>query len=273
MRNLIKKHIYYWFLFLGIFCAACSKVPRDILSEKKMQAVQVDMQLAESMISMKSREYKEPEQKAALYQAVFRKHGITEAQYDSSLVWYGKNLDIYMKVYDRMIADLNKKQKELGDIQASAAPVTKQDSVDIWPRRDYLTLMPDALFNGVLFDVSPESSYPSGSTFVFGMDVWGINKQMRYYPEVRLFADQGDTIVSVSEKVLRDGHFQTVLQTLPTKQVKRVFGQIFMNNADSASYYKIYLDEIELMRYNYGRWDEIRQNNDIHQQKDQAPAL
>ena len=46
-----------------------------------------------------------------------------------------------------------------------------------------------------------------------------------------------------------------------------------MNNADSASYYKIYLDEIELMRYNYGRWDEIRQNNDIHQQKDQAPAL
>lgn len=76
--------------------------------------------------------------------------------------------------------DLNERQKALGDVQASAAPVSKQDSVDIWPRRTSLRLEPDALFNGVTFDIKPETNYSSGSSFVLGMNVWGINEGMAY---------------------------------------------------------------------------------------------
>lgn len=251
-----KLHKYYCGILIGVLCVACSKVPGGILSEKKMQAIQLDMQLAESMVSVHSKEYSEPAQKEALFESVFRKHGITEAQYDSSLIWYGKNLDIYMKVYDRMLAELNKRQKEMGDVQVAAAPVTRQDSVDIWPRKNNLELTPDALFNGVVFDINPETNYPSGSSFVLNMDVWGLNNKMKYHPEVRLFADQGDTIVSYAGQILHDGPYQAVLQSLPTKQVKRVFGQIYLNTTD-ASYHKIYLDSINLMRYNYGKGLEI----------------
>lgn len=250
MRN--RLHRYSVVLLLGALMATCSKVPDGILSEKKMQAVQLDMQLAEAMISVNSQDFPDNAHKEALYQSIFRKYRITQAEYDSSLVWYGRHLDIYMKVYDRVLADLNKRQNELGDVQASAAPVSRQDSVDIWPRRTSLRLEPDALFNGVTFDIKPETNYSSGSSFVLGMQVWGLHKGLAHRPEIRISADQGDTTVTVHGKLLHDGYHETVLKTVSTKQVRRVYGYIFLNNAGS-SYHKVYLDSLNLMKYNYGR--------------------
>ena len=250
-----KLHTYSITALLGCLMIACSKTPDGVLSEKKMQAIQVDMYIAEAMIDINSREFSEQAQKEALFQSIFRKYGITKAEYDSSLVWYGKHLDIYMKVFDRVLNDLNSRQRALGDVQASAAPTSKQDSVDIWPRRTFVHLEPKALFNGVTFNIKPEKNYPSGSTFVLGMNVWGVRKDMKCKPEVQLCAEQADTTVVVNKTIERDGHFETTLRTVSTKQVKRVYGRIFMSSADS-SYYKIYLDSLNLMRYNYGRLEQ-----------------
>lgn len=249
MRN--KLHKYGVILLVGTLISGCSKVPDGILSEKEMQAVQVDMQLAQAMVSMKGKDFPDDAKKEALYQAVFRKHHITQAVYDSSLVWYGRNLDIYMKVYDRVLADLKEQQKVLGDIQANAAPASKQDSVDIWPRRKRLILEPSSVFNGVIFDIKPETEYSSGSSFVLGMDVWGMNKRMHFKPEVRISVDQGDTTLTVNDRITQDGYHQTILKSLPTKKVKRVYGYIRLENADSTSYYKVYLDSLNLVKYNY----------------------
>ena len=70
MRN--KLHRYGVVLLLGTLLVACSKVPDGILSEKKMQAVQVDMQLAEAMINLDSKEFSDNARKEALYQSIFR---------------------------------------------------------------------------------------------------------------------------------------------------------------------------------------------------------
>lgn len=251
MRNKLQR--YCVVVLLVTWLIACSKVPDEILSEKKMQAVQTDMQLAEAMISINGKDFQDVAQKEALYQSIFRKHKITQAEYDTSLVWYGRNLDIYMKVYDRLLADLDKQQKDLGDVQAKAAPVTRNDSIDIWPRRNTLVLEPGALFNGTVFDIRPETNYSSGSSFVLGMHVWGMNEGMQYKPEIRLSVDHGDTIITVNDQILHDGYHETILKSIATKQVKRVYGHIFLNNADSSSYHKIYLDSLNLMKYNYGK--------------------
>ena len=46
---------------------ACSKVPEGVLSEKKMQAVQTDMYLAEAMIHLNPTDYPDPAYKEALF--------------------------------------------------------------------------------------------------------------------------------------------------------------------------------------------------------------
>ncbi len=239
-------------LFAATLLAACSKVPDGILSEKEMQTVLTDMLLAEAMVNVDHNTYKSDTMRLALYESVFRKHDISREVYDSSLVWYGRNLDIYMKVYNRVLADLDKRINNLGDVQADAAPVSNRDSVDIWPRRPYLALSPSAVFNGVIFDIRPETNYSSGSSFVLGMRVWGLGDKMACRPEVRLSADQGDTTLTVNGAIAKDGYHETILKTIPTKKVKRVFGYIRMDNRDT-SYYKVYIDSLSLMKYNYGK--------------------
>ncbi len=230
---------------------ACSKVPKGVLPEKEMQQLLTDMLVAESMVSSDYQKYKGDSSRMDLYDAVFRKYGVTQAIYDSSLVWYGRNLDIYMKVYERVIVDLDKRIAALGDVQADAGPSTNRDSVDIWPRRNLFVMEPRSLFNGVVFDIKPESNYASGSSFVLGVRVWGLQPNATHKPELRLSAEQRDTILTIRQTIERDGYYQAVLKTMPTRQVRRVFGSIRLDNMDS-TYYKVYVDSLSLMRYNYG---------------------
>ena len=240
----------------GVVCgilvglSACSKVPDGILSEKEMQQVLKDMLVAESMIGVDYEHFKTDTSKVALYESVFRKHGIDQMMYDSSLIWYGRNLDIYIKVYDRVVADLNREINAMGDIQADAAPTSNSDSIDIWPRRRFLTFKPRAVFNGVTFDIRPDRPYSSGSSFVLGMRVWGLDPKMKHKPEIRMQADLGDTTVIVNQTVMRDGYLEARLRTLATKRIKRVYGFIRLYNAD-ANYGTIYVDSLNLMKYNY----------------------
>ncbi|MDH6357650.1 DUF4296 domain-containing protein [Parabacteroides sp. PF5-9] len=234
-----------------ILIASCSKVPSHILSEKEMQLVMKDMLIAESMIGNDYGRYHTDTAKVALYESVFRKYDIDRALYDSSLVWYGRNLDIYMKVYERVIADLNNAITALGDVQASAAPVTNQDSVNIWPRREYLTFQPKDLFRGVVFDIVPEKNYSSGSAFVIGLRVWGLTNSMQNRPEIRLNAVHNDTIISIRKQIDRDGYHEFILRTQAAKQVKQVYGSIRFED-EKRSYYKIFVDSLSLMKYNYG---------------------
>lgn len=216
-----------------------------------MKNVFIDMQLAENMINTNYQAYADSARKVALYQAVFHKHRITQAIYDSSLVWYGKNLDILMRIYDLALNEINEQIRELGDVQADAAPSANQDAVDIWPRRDYLALQPEALFNGTVFDIRPEKEYMSGSIFVLSMHIWGIRPQMSHVPEVRISAELTDTTLVVNKKIVNDGLQEIILRTLPARRTQRVYGYIRMDKAETA-YHKIYVDSLRLIRYNYG---------------------
>ena len=138
----------------------------------------------------------------------------------------------------------------MGDVQADAVPASNSDSVDICPRRRVLTFKPRAVFNGVTFYIRPDRPYSSGSSFVLGMRVWGLDPTMKHKPEIRMQADLGDTTVVVNQTVMRDGYLETRLRTVATKRVKRVYGFIRLDNA-YADYGKIYVDSLNLMRYNY----------------------
>ncbi|MCC8155410.1 MAG: DUF4296 domain-containing protein [Tannerellaceae bacterium] len=246
----LKKNKYVYLLGGLLLLYACSKAPSGILSEKKMQAVLTDMQIAEAMIGVDYKAYQDSGYKEALYESVFQKHKITQATYDSSLVWYGKNLDVFMKMYERVRNDLDEQLRGLGNVQASATTSTKNDSVDIWPRRPYFIFTPEAPFNGLTFDIKPQRNYSSGSRFVLGMRVWGINSNMTHFPEVRISIVQADTVITVNNVITTDGYHKTTIQSMPTRQVKEVYGVIRLDNTD-ANYFRIYTDSLNLMRYNY----------------------
>jgi hypothetical protein len=50
--------------------------------------------------------YGHNEELASYYQSVLNKHGVTQAQFDSSLVWYTDNPQIFNKIYPNVIERL-----------------------------------------------------------------------------------------------------------------------------------------------------------------------
>lgn len=230
---------------------ACSKVPDGVLSERKMQEVLVDMSLAEALIGSDYKSYMELPKKNAVYRSIFEKHGITQAEYDSSLIWYGKNLDIYMRVQDKALAELNKQKKALGNIQPDATPSSRKDSVNIWNRFDYLTFSPQSSYNGVYFDFVPDGGYPAGSSFVLSMNVWGLNRQMTQAPVVRMSVEQPDTTFTVVHYLTHNGLNELLVNSRPLKRVERVYGYIRLDRSPD-EFYKVYIDSIRLVKYNYG---------------------
>ncbi|MDR1336057.1 MAG: DUF4296 domain-containing protein [Tannerella sp.] len=237
--------------FFAVVLSACSRTPGGVIPEKKMQRVMVDIQLAEAMIHMEPNTYATPIERRALYRTVFRKHQLTEAEYDSSMIWYGKHLDRYMRIYNLALADIKAQMDAIGDIRPDVAPTSNADSLDIWIFRKYYTFSPHSLSNRVIFDLQPDEPYSSGSVFVLGWQVWGLAPGMKEPVEVHLKASQGDTTLTVKSAVSRDGMHEIYLKTIPTKRVNRVYGYIRLNTADTA-FHKIYLDDFSLMKYRYG---------------------
>ena len=238
-------------LILSLLMFACSRAPKGIISEKKMQNILTDMHLADAMISLDPYNFENDEEKKTLYQSVFDKHRVTEAVYDSSLVWYGKNLEVYMQVYNMALADVKKKIEEIGIIEPEIRISDNEDIMDIWSLDKYHAFYPSSLSNNLIFNFKPEEDYSSGSIFVFGLQVVGLVSGMQSPVEVHLSAEQNDTTIILKSYITSDGYHEMILKTIAINRVKRIYGYVRFNET-TIPYHKIYMNDFSLMKYHYG---------------------
>jgi hypothetical protein len=211
------------------------------------------MQIAEAFVETNYESYKTSDDRQTVYDAVFAKHHITQAEYDTSLIWYGENMELYMRIYRLVLKDINEHIAAMGDIKPNplSGDVSAKDSIDVWVFNRSFIFRPGQVFNALTFNIEPQKPYSSGSSYVFGISVWGVSPSLKHKSKIRINAVHADTIISINKDITGDGYYEAVLRTIATKQVKRVYGYIMMNDA-AASYHRIYLDDIRLMKYNYG---------------------
>ena len=93
-------------ILVGI--TACDKTPNGIISERKMTNLLVDINKATALIDLNPDKYYNDSLKLMLKQSVFAKHGITKELYDSSMVWYAHNIEVYQDVCKRVVEKLQK---------------------------------------------------------------------------------------------------------------------------------------------------------------------
>ncbi|MBE0641295.1 MAG: DUF4296 domain-containing protein [Bacteroidales bacterium] len=90
------------------------KVPEGILSPEKMSMVLADTYITEAVISNMQIPYDSlRKSREAYYQALYRKHGISREEFDSSYHYYEKHLEILEKIQDDAITELMKREAEV----------------------------------------------------------------------------------------------------------------------------------------------------------------
>ena len=118
-----------WAILLLAIIAICGCRPRGVLSSKKMQNVLYDLHRADAILQKADMDYGHDEAVAKYYEVVLEKHHITQAQFDSSLVWYTDHPSRFDKIYPKLRARCEK-EKELYDL---ALNETKQKETIVKP--------------------------------------------------------------------------------------------------------------------------------------------
>ena len=80
-------------LAIGLAMVSCDRTPGGVIGVNKMADLIVDLQLAEAYIESHTADFEDDSSKLVIKQSIFKKHGITQQDYDSSLVWYAHNME------------------------------------------------------------------------------------------------------------------------------------------------------------------------------------
>lgn len=80
-------------VFVFAMFASCEDGKKDILPKEKMQAVLLDINIAEVYSTMSDdsthpKGEKNPDSLALFYKTIFSHHGITKQEFDRSMAWY-----------------------------------------------------------------------------------------------------------------------------------------------------------------------------------------
>lgn len=105
-----RKFLYTLFFVLLACVCACTVRPKHILSNSEMRAILVDLHKADGVIDVADYSYNDTEKQDFCYQYVLLKHDITQATFDSSLVWYTNNPSMFERIYERVYSQLEEEK-------------------------------------------------------------------------------------------------------------------------------------------------------------------
>lgn len=223
-------------LLLALVLDSCDPAPRGVLGRSDMVDLLVDLHTAEAMTEMRPNDFQSDSARLALRQSVFAKHGITQAQYDSSLVWYAHHIEAYNEVYKKVLLRLNDEQKQLAEenMKASKANPANQreahkqypakgDTANVWTAPTCYVL-PGSLNCGyVQFELQPDPEARQGDRYKLEGKFLAMNNRIT----VLLAADYVDgSTALVCRSTSGNGWNNFVLQTDSTRPVRRVFGYL-----------------------------------------------
>lgn len=91
-------------LFLSILFVSCR--PKGILHSWEMREIMVDLHKTDALLQVTGLQFGHNDVADIYYAEVLEKHGVTQAQFDSSLVWYTAHPQLFDKIYPKVLAQL-----------------------------------------------------------------------------------------------------------------------------------------------------------------------
>jgi len=158
---------------LLVFLVACKPgTPSEYIQPDKMEDILVDYHMAraigEEAMSNNGTEYYIQE---VYIDAVLKKHGVTRAEFDSSLVYYYTRADRFEEIYKRVASRLEEQALVMGvsesEIGKYASLDATGDTANVWSDRPNLMMMPVPPYNRRSFQVLVDSTFQKGDSFLF----------------------------------------------------------------------------------------------------------
>lgn len=215
-------------IFFVLIFTACEQIPSHIIAPEQMETLLIDIHKAEA-ISDNLTQYASDREKERLRQSVFDRHHVTQAQFDTSLVWYSEHMTKYSQIYNNVTARLKEEDDAVKTllVERKSSPLTRPgDSIDVWNKDPYYLFEPRLYRHVLLFNILADDNFRENDIFQLSINFdqlpQGIPDKARITLVIR---HRNDSIYSVTREILHNGTTMIEAQAQNDK-VTRVMGSI-----------------------------------------------
>lgn len=213
-------------------------LPSGVLSKGKMTDILYDYHLALAMAHMDDNGDKG--QSLAYREAVLRKHDVTSAEFDSSMVYYMRHTelleDVYKDLTDRYnneITAMGGSAKEGGEFANLSAT---GDTANVWNLATSMVFMPVKPFNSTSFDIKVDSTFHKGDRLMLDFDAQFIYQDgMRNGVAMLAVQFGNDSIAQRTIMIQSTQHYSVELSDADSLGIKSVKGYFMLMNGDNGT--------------------------------------
>ncbi|MCD7972062.1 MAG: DUF4296 domain-containing protein [Candidatus Azobacteroides sp.] len=266
----MNKPVYILFLVILFSVVSCRKTPPWVIPQENMEEILVDVHIADVLIQEDYRTFNTVEKKEALYRAVLDKHGITKQELDTSLYWYGRNSELYIKMYEKVNKKLLDREKLISQSSPYSLALQSGDTVNIWNDKSYLTFTSSFPYNNYLYkEIVTDTAFYTNDIYELSMRISGLSAPDSSSIEpsskvVMVFKYPNDSLFVEEKKISGNGPFVFRMETdslIPEK----IYSNLWFNIEKPDE--KVFVDSISFWRIHKKKLPETDPIPDILQEE------
>lgn len=127
MRRGILQISLFSVIMLVMACG-CVRRPSGVMSDNETASVVADLQIAEAYLQTHPQGMDAEQRKEGMLAYILDKHGVSRADFDTTLNWYAHNPDNYIDMLAVADKELVKRRKKLAGSESIV-----HESADLWP--------------------------------------------------------------------------------------------------------------------------------------------
>lgn len=245
------------FLVAGIVILSACKptVPSKYLQPDEMEDLMYDYFVSRGIVDTKHgmSDY----QNRYNIEAVLRKHGLTQAEFDSSLVYYYNNMEqmnvIFTNIQKRLSEEALQLGASAGEVERFTIQSTSGDTTDVWEGHRQMLLMPIPPYHVVQFSQKADTSFHAGDSFLLTFGSHYLAQSGSRNANVGLYVTyENDSTASATTAINSTGSTTLRLVSCSLK-VKKIDGFFYMARRDKSDNENdmclLFLNRIQLMRF------------------------
>ncbi len=159
-------------ILLLLFAAlvSCSK-SGGVLSHDDFVSLLVDIHKGEAYTDINFRDFRTDSVRQAYEQSILAKHGVTQAQFDTTMMWYGAHIEDYLEVYDDVIAELEDEIKK-SNATKDASVMLFGDSVNTWTENSHYVINAKSPSQYLTFYIPKDENWEPGDSYTWQMKIF-----------------------------------------------------------------------------------------------------
>ena len=243
-------------------------VPSRYIQPDDMENLLYDLHIAQAMANEAGRSEGDLGYKQNLYfAAVLEKHGVTKAEFDSSLIYYYIRADRFDDMYKHVVERLSNEAMALGasegELNRYANLNANGDTVNIWTGDLSVILVPYAPFNLFTFEQKADTSFRKGDSFMFIVNVeYIIQSGSRSAQACIAVRYENDTIVSRTSSLSSSGISQIRVPENGNLKAKEIRGYIYMTPEKEPTTVLKLLSVKDLQLIKFRKKQQLKTEND-----------